>query len=101
MKEKIRNIIEQNLNGYTLEKIILFGSRARGDFDTESDYDIYIALKEKLNRTQKVELMDELLEKLAKSEICADLIIGDVDSLNKNNLSGNVFRYVVEEGINL
>lgn len=98
MKETIRNIIEQNLNGYTLEKIILFGSRARGDFDEDSDYDIYIALKEKLNRSQKIILMDELLEVLAKSKICADLIIGDLKSLNDNNISGNVSKYVLEEG---
>ncbi len=98
MKEKIRNIIEKNLNGYTLDRVILFGSRARGDFDADSDYDIYIALKEKLNRPQKIALMDELLEELAKSKICADIIIGDLESLNANNISGNVSKYIIEEG---
>ncbi len=101
MKENIKKIISENINGYTLDRIILFGSRARGDFDDKSDYDVYVALKEKLNQSQKIGLMDELLEKLAKAGICADIIIGNLESLKENNISGNVSKYVIEEGIEL
>lgn len=99
MKEKIRNIIENNLNGYTLEKIILFGSRARGDFDMNSDYDLYLVLKEKLSRRQKIELMDLLSGKLAEEEICSDIIIGNEENLKQNaENSDSILKFVAEEG---
>jgi len=99
MKEKIRNIIENNLNGYTLEKIILFGSRARGDFDINSDYDLYLVLKEKLSRDQKIELMDLLSGKLAEAEICSDIVIGNEENLQQNSEnSDSILKFVAEEG---
>jgi len=41
MKEKINKIINQVFEekGIKVEKIILFGSRARGDFKENSDWD--------------------------------------------------------------
>jgi predicted nucleotidyltransferase len=48
--EKTVNII---INTLDPEKIILFGSRARGDFDNESDYDIFI-LKEGIINLRKI-----------------------------------------------
>lgn len=99
MNGNIKNIIESNLNGYTLEKIILFGSRARGDNDTDSDYDIYIVLKEILERNQKVKLMDLLLGKLAEEDICADIVIGNKESIKENeNNSDSIVRHAIEEG---
>jgi len=49
--KKIKGIIlnvakEMNIE---IDKIILFGSRARGDYREESDYDILIVTKEKLD----------------------------------------------------
>jgi predicted nucleotidyltransferase len=100
MKEKIKEIIQKNLNGYHLEKVILFGSRARGDNDSKSDYDLYIILKEELDHAARSVLMDELSEKLAEEEICADVLISTQKSfeVNKGN-SDNVAKYVYEEGI--
>ena len=37
-KKRLRGIYKENL-----EKIILFGSRARGDYSRESDYDFLIS----------------------------------------------------------
>jgi len=99
MNDKIRNIIESNLNGYTLERIILFGSRARGDFDINSDYDLYLVLREKLNREQKIKLMDLLSGKLAEAEICSDIVIGNEESLKLNSAnSDSIMKFVLEEG---
>jgi len=54
--EKIKEIIlkiarEMNIE---IEKIILFGSRARWDFREDSDYDILIVTKEKLKNEKRV-----------------------------------------------
>ena len=50
MPQKIQSLIEEyifeikNIYGLCLQKIILFGSYARGDFKTDSDVDIMILL---------------------------------------------------------
>ena len=49
IKEAILKTLE--LLGLGAAKIILFGSRARGDFSKYSDYDILIITKKKLSRT--------------------------------------------------
>jgi predicted nucleotidyltransferase len=49
MKEKIKNIINQVFEekGIRVERIILFGSRARGDFKENSDWDLLIIVEKK------------------------------------------------------
>lgn len=100
MKEKIKEIVQKNLNGYHLEKVILFGSRARGDNDAESDYDLCIILREELDHSAKSVFMDLLSEKFAEQEICADVLISTQKSfeVNKGNLD-NVAKYIYEEGV--
>ena len=50
MKEKIKNITSEvyeeliKLFGAKIERIILYGSYARGDFNLESDVDIMVSL---------------------------------------------------------
>jgi predicted nucleotidyltransferase len=43
--EKLTENVKISL-GNNLKKIILFGSRARGDFQTDSDYDILVLVNE-------------------------------------------------------
>lgn len=47
-KEAVNNFIEgiRELYGEELEEIILYGSRARGDADEESDIDLLVVLKD-------------------------------------------------------
>lgn len=40
--DRVRNFVERLSNGLDVEKIILFGSRARGDHLIDSDYDFII-----------------------------------------------------------
>ena len=56
--KKIKEIILKVANEMKIEidKIILFGSRARGDYKEESDYDILIVTKEKLEREKEKKL---------------------------------------------
>lgn len=37
-----KNIIEKQTNKYDIDCVGIFGSRARGDYDENSDYDIFI-----------------------------------------------------------
>lgn len=58
IEDRIKKIIENVLghNGYTLDSIYLFGSRARGDFDRESDYDIWVIIKDNIDIEHKREI---------------------------------------------
>lgn len=100
MNNKIKDIIKEALKGYTIEKVILFGSRARGDYNDDSDYDILIALKEDLLQQTQRDLTHKVLQKLAVSYIAADVIISSSEYIKtaKNEI-GNVINYAMEEGV--
>ena len=73
LKELVYRVKESEENN--LLKIILFGSMARGDFNEESDTDVFILLKEG-NLSQK---------RLEISDICTDVSY-DMAFKNKDNL---------------
>ena len=56
IEKRIRNIIEIVLiqSKITLKDIIIFGSRARGDFKEGSDFDILIIIKNELGQNLKI-----------------------------------------------
>lgn len=67
-KKRIRSIIEKVLiqSKITPGHIILFGSRARGDFEEESDFDILVTIKNDTNMEQKRELWKNVSHELHK-----------------------------------
>ena len=48
LKEEIINKIFKKCGKKTIKAIVLFGSRARGDFNDDSDYDINVFTKRKI-----------------------------------------------------
>ena len=64
--ELIKKIIHEETEklGVTVEKVILFGSRARGDYRPDSDYDILVVVKGRLDRRLKIELMTNIGSRL-------------------------------------
>jgi predicted nucleotidyltransferase len=47
--------------GDRIERVILFGSRARGDFSNDADYDIAIFLRDFVDRWQEMDLLVPLV----------------------------------------
>jgi hypothetical protein len=47
--------------GDRLVRLVLFGSRARGDYDSDSDIDIAVVVKG-LQRDEKMSILDEIAE---------------------------------------
>ena len=100
MNDKIKDIIKEALKGYHIDKIILFGSRARRDNNELSDYDVYIIIKENIERVKRIEITDAILERLAVKHICADIIIRSVGDVEKfKNQIGTITYDVLKEGI--
>ncbi len=98
--EKLKRILnEMNIN---YSKIILFGSRARGDFREESDWDFLIVLKKHLDVKTKKELWFDIYRKLHEFYpfISFDIILKDADSFEEEKTIANtISNEVYLEGI--
>lgn len=71
---------------YELEKIILFGSRARGDYKERSDIDIAVC-------GEKVEAFEAALD-----EGCPTLLTFDIINLNKP-IQQDLLQSIQKEGV--
>jgi len=95
IKETILNVAKEY--NVEIDKIILFGSRARGDYREDSDWDILIVTKEKLDKKTKFNFWYDIYRRL---EFPADIIIVSKDTFEKfKNDYGFIYSYALEEGI--
>ena len=93
--EQVRDIIVSEINP---DKIILFGSRARGDYNEDSDYDILI-LKSRFTNRRKT--LKDLRINLYKKGICVAMDILLLDTAKYEQLSdvnGLVYTNIKQEG---
>ena len=102
MNTGISELIKKTLGNLYCEKIVLFGSRARGDFKGRSNYDILIMIKPNLSIKEKMQLTAQLRKNLAKMGIDADIIIKSDEEINyyKDKI-GSVVRSALKEGVAL
>jgi len=76
--ETVKNVISKIAPG---SEVILFGSRARGDFRSDSDWDFLILLPvEHVSRTLKEEIQEQLYEiELATDQVISTIIHAKTD----------------------
>jgi predicted nucleotidyltransferase len=104
MKEKIKKIINQVFEekGIKVERIILFGSRARGDFKENSDWDLLIIVSNELDLEDKRKISKEIRIKLAEIFIPCDVLIKSVSEIEYySNFIGTTTREALKEGIEI
>lgn len=78
--------------------VILFGSRARGDFDVDSDWDFLILLQEKLTSDKEELIRNALYDiELATGEVITS-IIEEKSEWEKYDQT-LIFKNIEEEGI--
>ena len=93
--EQIKDIIVSEINP---DKIILFGSRARGDSCEDSDYD-FLILKSHFENRRKT--LNDLRISLYKKGICVamDILLLDTDKFVKlSDANGYVYTNIKQEG---
>ena len=83
-----------------IDKVILFGSRARGDYKEHSDWDILIITKEKLDKKILKEFLVNVHRKLVKSlKSPIDVIIVDREYYEKyKGVYGDIAGIATLEG---
>jgi len=94
---------EANKQGIKVEKIILFGSRARGDHGEDSDYDILVIVREGIDWRTKNKLYARIHRRLVR-ELRApiDLLIVTAQWFYENASNKVTFEAeVAETGVEL
>ncbi len=92
LNDAVRHLVDK----FHPEKIILFGSQARGTADSRSDVDLLIIspLKEK-----KRKLMVEMIRALSELEYAFDVIILTKEEFERDRkIPGTIGRYASKEG---
>jgi len=102
--EEIKAEIIKSLErrGISVKKIILFGSRARGDSSSSSDYDFLIITERTFSIEEKREIVAGIKEVLVNLYIPSDIIIKSEEEVEyfKDKI-GSVVRQALKEGIAL
>jgi len=96
-------IIRESVNEFLPDSsIFLFGSRARRDFNEDSDYDLMIVTESVPDSKERRLLKALIRRKLAHNRIPADIIIQNKAELESNKkITGHIVRQVLKEGIPL
>lgn len=96
-KEVITEEIEKE--GLRVLNFFIFGSRARGDFKPDSDWDFLVVIDKEINRDTKWDIILKIKRKLAKLKIPNDIIINTKRQIQerKNNV-GYITYYALKEG---
>jgi predicted nucleotidyltransferase len=88
--------------GLKVKKIMLFGSRARGNPREDSDWDFFVIVDKKLGFNEKWDIIDEIKIKLAKLKIPNDVILKSEDEVEESKDDiGRITYYALKEGIEL
>jgi len=94
--EHIRKIMKRLVDAFAPEKIILFGSQARGTADERSDVDILVICTFEGKRRQLMLEMDRALQDL---EYAFDVLILTPDEFKRDRrIPGTIGRYAQLEG---
>lgn len=100
IETRILKVIKEEIekNGLKVLKIILFGSRAKGEAKEDSDWDFFIVINEEIDFKMKKEILSSIYKKLVE-ELNDDFEIV-ITSLRKFNEAKNVvgtLSYEVEK----
>ena len=103
-QNQVKQIVLDTLSKLDVKvlKILLFGSRARNEFNQDSDWDLLIILKQNISREDKIEISFQIGMALAKKDITSDIIIRSRAEVKKFMKRVNsVTKTAIKEGVPL
>jgi uncharacterized protein len=83
--------------------VLLFGSRARGEADDESDYDLLVVTPDTYAPRVKMNWESKIRKALVNSlNVPFDVILQSQNEVDeKRNLIGHIVRYAMKEAVEL
>jgi predicted nucleotidyltransferase len=95
----LRELVRQIVMAVRPLKIILFGSRARGDARLDSDYDLAVVMPEGAHRRHTSQ---KLHRQVLVMELEYDLLIATRGDLEKYGAHPSlIYKYILGEGVDL
>ncbi len=97
-EKKTLNEIKSRLSGFEgVEKVIFFGSRLRGDFTGESDFDILVIVDSKDLKFEVIDIIGEIEMQLGVP--ISPSIYTTVELEENMRLGSPFFKHVFDEGM--
>ena len=88
--------------GYKTEAVYLFGSRARGDYIKDSDWDFYVIINKSIEFSEKKHIRGKIGLRFAELNISSDIIIQSSDTAKeRKDKSGYLTYYALKEGLSI
>ena len=99
-KAIIREEAEQA--GCEVKRILLFGSRARGDAYKDSDWDFYVVVENEIPTRQQEKIASQICWRLARQGVFSDVFVQSekVVAARKTN-TGYLTYYALKDGLEL
>jgi uncharacterized protein len=87
-------------SGISVTRILLFGSRARGDARPDSDWDFFVCVDRELPFSEKAFISTAIQTRLAEKDISADVIIkSETKAARERSNVGVITYYALKNGI--
>lgn len=98
--KNIRETVQSNLPG---SRVLLFGSRARGEQDRFSDYDLLVITSQTFSPKEKIYWSTRIDKAIIDAvNIPIDLLLCSEEEARENQeLPGHIIRTAIREGITL
>jgi uncharacterized protein len=102
-QRRSEEIIKTTARKHILDaEVLLFGSRARKNFDSESDYDILIVTHKNFSPREKLVFRTNIRKDLLQSDIRSDILIQSHKELEqKKKLPGHIIKAILNDSIHL
>lgn len=102
---KIREIIHEEVSkaGYSVSRILLFGSRARGDARPDSDWDLYVIIEGDPGFRVRNDIASNICWRLIREQgLVADVFVQAESTAQAHSEdTGRLTYYVLKEGVPL
>jgi uncharacterized protein len=82
-------------------KIILFGSRARGDYRKDSDWDFMVLTEKEFDWRWSDSIITKLYDVELETNQAIFATIENIEKWNKNKVIEPLFRNITKEGVEL
>jgi len=102
--ELIRSVVEEEARGLGIgvERVVLLGSRVRGDWDEESDWDILLVVEPGVERRVLRRLQYRVYRALGDHGIYADVLVVPGDRLVRYGSDpGLIYNVALREGVDV